>query len=532
VTSKTGRSDSRSRLRGLLAFAALTLLASSPGAAELGEAEVRGKQIYFEGTSPGGGEINAIVGDEAALLPASAMPCSSCHGSDGLGRPEGGVIPLDIRWSELVKTYGHVHHDGRRHPAFDDDGVARSIIAGVDQANNTLDRSMPIYQMSEQDIDDLVAYMKVLEFDLDPGLTDDDIRVATLLPLSGGAGAVGEAMRQVMEGYFAEVNQAAGIFGRRIELLAIPMGETPEASMDTLREAFDTESIFALVGAYSVGYDEELLGYLRSDNVPLIGAFTLDPGDAFLDAAAFYLFAGFDDQVRVLADRALADGARGRDIVIAGPAGTRAEPLLRVAQDRIREQDEEGEATLAIWSAGNFDAAEFAGKLADNASQALIFTGDQSELDALLVELANRDHAPRVYLLSSFVGRPLLDVPAAFHQRIFIAYPTTSQDITPRGREDYARIAERQSLPNEHIQAQLAALAAAKLFVEGLRRAGRDLSRTRLVEGIEQLYNFDTGVTPPLTFGPNRRIGALGAHIVTVDLENRRYVPVGWYNAG
>jgi hypothetical protein len=55
--------------------------------------------------------------------------------------------------------------------------------------------------------------------------------------------------------------------------------------------------------------------------------------------------------------------------------------------------------------------------------------------------------------------------------------------------------------------------------VEGLRRAGRELSRTRLVEGIEQLYNFDTGVTPPLTFGPNRRIGALGAHIVTVDLE-------------
>jgi ABC-type branched-subunit amino acid transport system substrate-binding protein len=531
VTSKPGRADTRTRLGGLLALAVVTLIASSPVAAELSDAERRGKQIYFEGTSPGGGEITAVVGDEAALLPASAMPCSSCHGSDGLGRPEGGVIPLDIRWSELVKTYGHVHHDGRRHPAFDDDGVALSIIAGVDQAKNTLDRSMPIYQMSQQDIDDLVAYMKVLEFDLDPGLTQDSIRVATLLPLSGPAGATGEAMRQVMHGYFAEINEGGGVFGRNIELMAVPMGETPEASMVTLREAFDAESIFAVVGAYSVGYDEELLGYLRSDNVPLIGPFTLDPGDAFLDAGAFYLFSGFDDQVRVLADRALADGAAASEIVIAGPAGTRAEPLLRVARDRISEQDDEGEATLAIWSVGNFDPAQFAGKLADNASQALIFTGDQSELDALLVELANRDQVPHVYLLSSFVGRPLLDVPAAFHQRIFIAHPTTSQDITPRGREDYGRIAERQSLPNEHIQAQLAALAAAKLFVEGMRRAGRDASRTRLVEGVEKLYNFDTGVTPLLTYGPNRRIGALGAHIVTVDLENRRYVPVGWYDA-
>jgi ABC-type branched-subunit amino acid transport system substrate-binding protein len=532
VTRDSGGADARGRLRGLLALAVATFLASAPGAAELNDAERRGKQIYFEGTSPGGGEISAIVGDEAALLPASVMPCSSCHGSDGLGRPEGGVIPLDIRWSELVKSYGHVHHDGRRHPAFDDEGVARSIIEGVDQANNTLDRSMPIYQMSKQDIDDLVAYMKVLEFDTDPGVSDGTVRIATLLPLSGPAGATGEAMRQVIQGYFEEINEGGGIFGRRIELLAVPMGETPDASMDTLREAFHTEGIFALVGAYSVGYDAALLGYLRSDNVPLIGPFTLDPGDAFVDASAFYLFAGFDDQARVLADRALADGAAPNEIVIAGPQGARSEQLLRAATSRVREKPGDGEANVETWSPGTFDAADLAAQIAGNDAKALLFTGAQSELEALLTELANRDQAPRVYLLSSFVARPLVDAPEAFDQRIFIAYPTTSQDIKPRGREDYARIAKRQSLPQQHIQAQLAALAAAKLFVEGLRRAGRDLSRTRLAEGIEQLYNFDTGVTPPLTYGPNRRIGALGAHIVTVDLANRRYVPVGWHNAG
>jgi len=86
-------------------------------------------------------------------------------------------------------------------------------------------------------------------------------------------------------------------------------------------------------------------------------------------------------------------------------------------------------------------------------------------------------------------------------------------------------------LPGEHVQAQLAALAAAKLLVEGLRRAGRDLSRVRLIEGIEELFGFETGVTPPLSYGPNRRIGARGAHIIAVDLANKRYAPVGdgWY---
>jgi len=41
------------------------------------------------------------------------------------------------------------------------------------------------------------------------------------------------------------------------------------------------------------------------------------------------------------------------------------------------------------------------------------------------------------------------------------------------------------------------------------------------------MYQWETGVTPPLTFGPNRRIGARGAHVMTLDLENESMTPVG-----
>ena len=75
-------------------------------------------------------------------------------------------------------------------------------------------------------------------------------------------------------------------------------------------------------------------------------------------------------------------------------------------------------------------------------------------------------------------------------------------------------------------------MAHLKFYLSNLRKAGRDLSRIRLVEGLESLYQFDTGVTPPLSYGPNRRIGARGAHILTVDLENKAYKPVGkgWFD--
>jgi hypothetical protein len=68
------------------------------------------------------------------------------------------------------------------------------------------------------------------------------------------------------------------------------------------------------------------------------------------------------------------------------------------------------------------------------------------------------------------------------------------------------------------------------LLVEGLRRAGRELSRVALVDALEALYGYETGVTPPLSYGPNRRIGARGAHVVAVDLIKKSYEPVGGWH--
>jgi len=46
---------------------------------------------------------------------------------------------------------------------------------------------------------------------------------------------------------------------------------------------------------------------------------------------------------------------------------------------------------------------------------------------------------------------------------------------------------------------------------------------TRRVEMSEGLYEYDTGLMPKITFGPNRRIGALGAYVVTLDPEKKLF---------
>jgi hypothetical protein len=52
------------------------------------------------------------------------------------------------------------------------------------------------------------------------------------------------------------------------------------------------------------------------------------------------------------------------------------------------------------------------------------------------------------------------------------------------------------------------------------------LSRPSFVVALEHLTDFNTGVVPPLTFGPNRRVGAVGSYIVGIDLTKKQYVPM------
>jgi len=524
VSSKISRPNARAWRIGLAAAGLVSFLA--PAAHALDEAEQRGKQIYLEGTSSRGTMINAVVGEEASVIPAAAIPCTNCHGYDGLGRPEGGVIPTDVRWSQLSKTYGHVHDDGRRHEAFDEKSVTRSIIAGVDPANNQLDKSMPLYLLSGDDAADLVAYLKVLEHDLDPGIEEDRVRVASLLPVKGRAAALGQAMEQVLRGHFADVNSRGGVFGRQIELVTVPLAATPDATLLNLQTVFDEQDVFALVGGYTIGLDDALLEMLRYDKVPLVGPFTLDPGDELLDAAAFYLYPGFNEQVRVLADQAFEHAGEPGRVFIASPDTGQHDELVSIAEDQLRRLGNKA-TTTASFVPGGANAAALAARIGENDADSLIFFGAQEDLESLLVKLAIKGLTPKVHVLSSFLPRPLFGAPKMFDQQIFVAYPTLASDITEKGREDYQELASRHGLPTGNIQGQLAAFAAARVFVEGLRSAGRDLDRTRLTKSIEDMYQWETGVTPPLTFGPNRRIGARGAHVMTLDLENESMTPVG-----
>ena len=46
---------------------------------------------------------------------------------------------------------------------------------------------------------------------------------------------------------------------------------------------------------------------------------------------------------------------------------------------------------------------------------------------------------------------------------------------------------------------------------------------------LEGLYEYETGVTPNITFGPNRRVGSKGSYVVAIDPEKKGFISAsGW----
>ena len=110
---------------------------------------------------------------------------------------------------------------------------------------------------------------------------------------------------------------------------------------------------------------------------------------------------------------------------------------------------------------------------------------------------------------------------------MFLAFPGSPSDESAAAAQELARLREAAGGTGRSRASQASAVVDAVVLVEGLKRAGRALSREKLVESLEALHAFETGLSPPVTFGPDRRIGALGAHVVRVDPAGKAFVPVG-----
>lgn len=137
---------------------------------------------------------------------------------------------------------------------------------------------------------------------------------------------------------------------------------------------------------------------------------------------------------------------------------------------------------------------------------------------------------------------------ALMTQALFSAIPPASRSVLPadtrvaiasplgriarNAQAAFAKTRARAGNDKSAILAEADAYSAAAVLIEALMQTGRDASREGVIDRLETVRGFEGAMTPPLTFGPNRRVGSRGAEIVRYDPKNATLATSGvWIDA-
>ncbi len=506
-------------MRTLLTFSfllsSLAAFASEKSSAPSAVQVEAGKTIYTKGLGRGEVAIQAVMGDQGLEIPASILKCVNCHGRDGRGRAEGGVVPSNIRWSELSKPYGAKTKSGRKRPAYTENLVLRAVTMGVDSAGNQLDATnMPKYRLNHEQGRDLIAYLKVLGTIPDPGVTTKQITVGVLLPPAGPGSTAHRAIKHVVGGFFGEINRGGGIYGREIRV------RFAEASgKDSLGLFVAKEQPFALLASYVAGFEDEFYSYAKKHELPIVGAIGSYPAQGFpLNRYVFHLYSGIAGQASALAKfgESLEDTGKLRYVVVHHDD----ERVSKVAKDLVARLKEEKRDARMI------EVSE-TGSLPWDDMEALIWLAPDDKLADFFAATANLEKPPYLLAPSSSAGRRLFEAPDSFSGRLYVAFPILPSDQTLAGRREMMRMDPEGKAVKGSLAMTLTALSSARLLVHAMTESGKEVSREAVVDALEKLSGFQTGHSRSMTFGPNRRIGSIGAHVLPVDLAKGKLVLPG-----
>jgi hypothetical protein len=239
------------------AAAAVLLASLCPAlhAAALTPAERRGRTLYLRGTDASGRAVPATLNGERT---PGALACASCHGRDGRGRPEGGLVPADVRRQTLFHALAETRMRPAR-PPYDVVRLKRAVTMGVDPAGRRLSPLMPRYHLQREDADDLLAFLGRLGTLADPGLAPDALRVGVL----AGPDREGADARARVEAWAQDLATRGGLYARRPEVVFF-------AGAAELERLTEDEEPFVLLGAPPAASFEAVAAWAARREVPWV----------------------------------------------------------------------------------------------------------------------------------------------------------------------------------------------------------------------------------------------------------------------
>ncbi len=132
------------------------------GVYDKGSYASNGERVYYLGVDSDEKKIRFRGGPHWLRMMGGS--CVNCHGPDGKGSLPvmmGTHLPSDIRYSALVSGEHHGDEEGEGE-AYTEEQIRKAVREGVGPSGRRMDRTMPRWDITDEDMEDLLEYLKEL----------------------------------------------------------------------------------------------------------------------------------------------------------------------------------------------------------------------------------------------------------------------------------------------------------------------------------------------------------------------------------
>jgi branched-chain amino acid transport system substrate-binding protein len=365
------------------------------------------------------------------------------------------------------------------------------------------------------------------------GVTDSEIRFGISAPFSGAAKELGQNMKRGIEAAFNVANASGGVQGRQLRLIAADDGYEPTRTAETMKQLYESDQVFGLVGNVGTPTAVVALPYALEHKMLFFGAFTgagllrSDPPDRYVfnyrasyaeetAAVVNYLVKVRrlkPEQIAVFAQQdSYGDaGFAGVEKAIRSLQGGNQSTILRLNYQRNTVNVDEAVAQLQRQSEATGRPPRRGSRIPINPIKAVIMVPTYRAA-ARFIEKTRDLYPSMIYTSVSFVGSTALAnelmllgqryatgvivtqvVPAVDgHSSLVLAYKSALAKYFPGEAPDYV---------------SLEGYVAANVLIAALKQNGPRLDTERLVETLENLHDLDIGLGTPVTFSRSEHQG-------------------------
>ena len=338
----------------------------------------------------------------------------------------------------------------------------------------------------------LVALLPMSAVAAEAGVTATTITIGQSVSLSGPTGSLGQEMQAGAVAYFNHVNKQGGVNGRTIVLKTLDDGYEVERTVANVKTLIEQDRVFALFGLRGTAHTNAAAKIFVLAQVPLFATFSgarslREPFNRYI----FHVRAGYSDETDKIFKQ-LSQLGLNRIGVFYQNDGYGKEG--RAAAEQAVKKYGLAIAALGTVEPNSSDATSAVAAIARIQPQAIVMYASY-KASAEFVRGMRAAQSYAQFMNLSIVGATALAKELGNDARgigVSQIVPFPWNIGFPIVKE-YQTVMKAETGKSEYSFLTLESYLSARILVEGLRRAGRDLTREKLIAALETMHDVNFG---------------------------------------